>query len=159
MIIKDYIALIRRLPPVLNFAWLVMHVGLGILIAGFLQSSLAFSLSGLGVVVAGVVIGLADGWYRKGDRGMTARFSTAVVVSLISAIFMLLVIAGILLLVVLVTLVIGEFSWGGFLQALNFFGTVTVFFLVTGFPRAFEVVDHAVENSPRSQATESTNPA
>lgn len=146
--LKEYARLIRRLPAVLNFAWLVMHLGVGILIAGFLQGSTRASLIGFGLLLLGWIISVLDMSLRRGDRTMTALFATKLFVSQLAALVMVTLVGLCTVVAMVVLAVLGEFSWEPLLRSLHFFGICIAFFLVTGIPNAAAGVREALNLEP-----------
>ena len=130
--VKDYRETIRRLPLVLNLAWLAMHLGVGIAIFGFLKRSGTHGLVGAGLLLLGVVISMIDSYFRNGDRRMTAYFSTAMFVSALAGIVGAGVFTCLLLLANGAAVLFGWFSWHGLWSSFHFFGLALTVFFVTG---------------------------
>ena len=76
--LKDYLTLIRKLPPILNVAWSLMHVGLAIMIVGLVKDSGLLVQIGTAPIAVGAIIS----WYYRGR--MSEEFFGAVLLGIIS---------------------------------------------------------------------------
>ena len=124
--------MIRRLPLALNSAWFVMHVGVGLAVFGFYRRSDILGWVGAGTLLLGIVIAMLDCRFWRGDRRMSASFSTAIIVLVMAGGFAAVIASVVLAVVAVIAALLGEFSWRGLLNTFHFAGLLIACFFVTG---------------------------
>ena len=122
----NYRALISKLTLPMNFAWLLMHIGLAFMFAGLVERSAPLSWTGLGATLLGLGIALAL-------RGEAATLlSTALIISAVVTMLSMVIVVPICALAVVGIAIFEGLSMRGLLNILHFLGVMVAFGIVTG---------------------------
>ena len=142
--LKDYIALIRKLPPILNLTWFAMHVGLVFLFAALIQQSAPLTLVGIAPILLGVVIS----WCYRGP--ISSRFFGGVLLGLIGSLVALVIIGPICLIAFLVIGLIDGFEIGYLLRFGQLLLVMCAYVSITGIA-GYKTVQEERADSPEPE--------